>query len=59
MDYWSVDFNMESRKEIVRVKKDVKGSPSAGSGQISSLEDCEEEIWTGGYIFENEWQSFQ
>jgi hypothetical protein len=23
------------------------------------LENCEEEIWTGGYIFENEWQSFR
>ncbi len=40
VDYWSVDFNMESRKEIVR------------------LEEFEEK-WTGGYIFENEWQSFR
>jgi DNA modification methylase len=45
VDYWSVDFNMESRKEIVRsLKPDAKE---------------EKEEWTGGYIFENEWQSFR
>ncbi len=55
VDYWSVDFDMESKKEIVRIIKNESGSPSTGSGQISS----EEEIWTGAYIFENEWQSFR
>ncbi len=54
VDYWSVDFDFQSRKEIVVVHKD-SGSPSTSSGQISSGE----EIWTGGYIFENEWQSFR
>ncbi|HAH21610.1 MAG: DNA methylase [Omnitrophica WOR_2 bacterium GWF2_43_52] len=45
VDYWSVDFNMESRKEIVRsIDPDTKE---------------EKEEWTGGYIFENEWQSFR
>ncbi|OHB84425.1 MAG: DNA methylase [Planctomycetes bacterium RIFCSPHIGHO2_02_FULL_38_41] len=45
VDYWSVDFNMENRKEIVR------------SVDIKTGEEKEE--WTGGYIFENEWQSFR
>ena len=43
IDYWSVDFNYESKKEIIKI-----------------LENDEvEEIWTGNYIFENEWQSFR
>ncbi len=45
VDYWSVDFNMESRKEIIRTV-DPKTSE-------------EKEEWTGSYIFENEWQSFR
>ena len=44
IDYWAVDFNFESKKEIVRIKND-KGET--------------EEVWTGDYIFENEWQSFR
>ena len=50
IDYWSVDFNFESKREIVRVKND----PSTSSGQGGEWE----ERWTGDYIFENEWQSF-
>jgi hypothetical protein len=45
VDYWSVDFDYESKKEIVRVKNEV-------TGEI-------EEAWTGDYIFENEWQAFR
>ncbi len=45
VDYWSVDFNLENKKEIVRVI-----DPKSGE---------EKEVWTGGYIFENEWQSFR
>jgi len=45
VDYWSVDFNMESKKEIVRT--------------IDPKTEEEKEEWTGGYIFENEWQSFR
>ena len=45
VDYWSIDFDMESRKEIVR------------SVDFDTQEEKEE--WTGGYIFENEWQSFR
>ncbi len=45
VDYWSVDFNMESRKEIVR--------------SVDPDTQEEKEEWTGAYIFENEWQSFR
>ena len=51
IDYWSVDFNFESKREIIRVKNDL----STGSGQGGEWE----ERWTGDYIFENEWQSFR
>jgi adenine-specific DNA-methyltransferase len=44
IDYWSIDFNYEDKKEIIKLKNE--------SGQI-------EETWTGNYIFENEWQSFR
>lgn len=43
IDYWAVDFDFASRKEIIKV-----------------IEDGEEkEVWTGDYIFDNEWQSFR
>ncbi len=45
IDYWSVDFNFENKREIVRVKDEVSGEM--------------EEKWTGDFIFENEWQSFR
>lgn len=43
IDYWSVDFDFQSKKEVIRVEEDGK----------------EVEKWTGNYIFENEWQSFR
>lgn len=52
IDYWAVDFNFESKREIVRVKNE---DPSAGSGPGGEWE----ERWTGDYVFENEWQSFR
>ena len=45
IDYWSVDFNFESNREIIRYK-------NPDTGEV-------EESWTGDYIFENEWQSFR
>ncbi len=45
VDYWSVDFDFESKREIIRVYD-------------SETENFEEQ-WTGDYIFENEWQSFR
>ena len=43
IDYWSVDFNYESKKEFIKINKD---------GELK-------EIWTGNFVFENEWQSFR
>jgi len=45
IDYWAVDFNFESKREIIRVQ-----DPDSGEW---------EERWTGDYVFENEWQSFR
>jgi DNA modification methylase len=45
IDYWSVDFDFENKREIIRVKNEESGEW--------------EEQWTGDYIFENEWQSFR
>ncbi|MDF1498749.1 MAG: site-specific DNA-methyltransferase, partial [Patescibacteria group bacterium] len=45
IDYWSVDFSFESKKEIIKTIDEKTG------------EEVEE--WTGSYIFENEWQSFR
>ena len=45
IDYWAVDFNFESKKEVIRVKDEKT--------------DKIEEAWTGDYVFENEWQDFR
>ena len=45
IDYWSVDFDFESKREIIRIKNE-------DTGEL-------EERWTGDYVFENEWQSFR
>ena len=45
IDYWSVDFDFESKREIIRIQNPETDEP--------------EEQWTGDYIFENEWQSFR
>ena len=44
IDYWAIDFDYLSRKEIIKVHND--------KGEV-------EEKWTGNYLFENEWQSFR
>ena len=63
VDYWAVDFDYLQRKEIIKVPV------GTGLGGVASLPGFEppqgelamqfEERWTGGYIFENEWQSFR
>ena len=45
IDYWAVDFNFESKREILRVK-------NPETGEV-------EEVWSGDYVFENDWQSFR
>lgn len=61
IDYWSVDFDYESKKEIVRIRKE-KSVQAKIDGSIepeqTSLGEFEE-VWTGDYVFENEWQSFR
>jgi DNA modification methylase len=63
VDYWAVDFDYLQRKEIIKVPV------GTGLGGVATLPGFEgpqgelsmqfEERWTGGYIFENEWQSFR
>jgi len=61
IDYWAVDFNFESKREIVRVKSDrLKQAAIPGMEKPEQIDLPEyEEVWTGDYIFENEWQSFR
>ena len=67
VDYWAVDFNYESRKEIIKVPRGtgLGGVQGFLPGQEPSQRELElpaedfEERWTGAYIFENEWQSFR
>ncbi len=73
VDYWAVDFDYQSRREIVKVLREPEGAhaaadaaapspglrpPSPASGRGGAEPEFEEQ-WTGGYIFENEWQSFR
>lgn len=45
IDYWAIDFDYHSKKEVIK---------------INNPETAEvEEVWTGNYLFENEWQSFR
>lgn len=63
IDYWSVDFDYASKREMIRVQR----QPGLGGGQaaLAGLEHPQgqlpdyEEVWSGDYIFENEWQSFR
>lgn len=64
VDYWAVDFDYEKRKEIIKVPV---GTGLGGVATLPGFEPAQGEIalpqfeerWTGGYIFENEWQSFR
>ncbi len=60
VDYWAVDFDYMSRKEIIKVARSlgVEGSLPGVEPVQGDLTEFEER-WTGGYIFENEWQSFR
>ncbi|MDP3988316.1 MAG: site-specific DNA-methyltransferase, partial [Candidatus Levybacteria bacterium] len=61
IDYWSVDFDFESKKEIIRVLKNnaVQSKLNGSNDAVQTQIDDYEEKWTGSYIFENEWQSFR
>ena len=45
IDYWSIDFDYTSKKEIILERDSNSG--------------IDKPKWTGSYIFENEWQSFR
>jgi site-specific DNA-methyltransferase (adenine-specific)/adenine-specific DNA-methyltransferase len=60
VDYWAVDFDYQSRKEIIKVARGMGIEAHLSGfepvqGELPEFEDR----WTGGYIFENEWQSFR
>ncbi|MGI9014194.1 MAG: site-specific DNA-methyltransferase, partial [Phycisphaerales bacterium] len=63
IDYWAVDFDYESKREIIRiaVSRDPESAEGSASGGASGgASDTEwKEQWTGDYVFENEWQSFR
>ena len=48
IDYWSVDFDYHAKEEVLTVTL-----PDATGRMVNRPQ------WTGGYIFENEWQSFR
>lgn len=63
VDYWAVDFNFTSKKEILRIRKELsasaqerlEGMPTNQPGLPEEYED----VWSGDYVFENEWQTFR
>ena len=61
IDYWAVDFNFESKRELIRVQREpVRQAQMSGLERPEQMAMAEyEEVWTGDYIFENEWQSFR
>lgn len=59
IDYWAVDFDFENKKEIIRVPKIENISENIAGGLATGVDVSYDEIWTGDYIFENEWQSFR
>jgi len=60
VDYWAVDFDYESRKEIISAPH-TAFSDGKLPGVIQPNDELVmfEDQWTGSYIFENEWQSFR
>jgi hypothetical protein len=60
IDYWAVDFNFENKKEIIRKAVAPNMNPSLAGMEPDQMGlETYEEVWTGDYIFENEWQSFR
>jgi hypothetical protein len=62
IDYWAVDFDFESKLEIVRVRKEWDPDEQTrlpGMEKPQKSLETWEEVWTGDYVFENKWQSFR
>ncbi len=61
IDYWAVDFDFESKREIVRIRRnpaEQAGLPGMEQPRQMQFQEYEE-VWTGDYVFENDWQSFR
>jgi len=58
IDYWSIDFNYEKRKELIYIEKEKKYTKD-NKLHLDEYKTEYEQAWTGDYIFENEWQSFR
>lgn len=59
MDCWAVDFDYESRNEII-----LRPANFGAEGEILAIADPTQFVefeahWTGSYTFESEWQSFR
>ena len=59
IDYWAVDFNFESKQEIIRVKKEQEVQEDGTLNPSLDYKEEYKEVWSGNYIFENEWQAFR
>ncbi len=60
IDYWAVDFNYESKRELVRVPLERTEQAQMPGMERRQLQMPDyEEVWTGDYVFENEWQTFR
>jgi hypothetical protein len=60
IDYWAVDFDWESKREIIRKPIVPEEQPSIAGMEPPQMDpEAYEEVWTGDYIFENEWQTFR
>ena len=60
IDYWSVDYNYESKKEIIRIYDESAQMKIDGTVEPEQIIIPDvKEVWTGDYIFENEWQTFK
>ena len=59
VDYWAVDFDYESRPEIIHEPRSLKtGEPLPGWQPGDELVEFVP-VQQGSFIFENEWQSFR
>jgi site-specific DNA-methyltransferase (adenine-specific)/adenine-specific DNA-methyltransferase len=59
VDYWAVDFDYESRKEIIQEPQSMGVDSKHGVASTKDGMIVFEDRWTGAYIFENEWQSYR
>ncbi len=60
VDYWAVDFDYESRKEIINKTRNIATGEEIRDWNPKDPTLVEHYThWEGAYVFENEWQSFR